>query len=146
MFIIISKYFLRIFIFFKQLLITYLFLSSLLFYAAPSPEIQIISNSESTNIENEAVDLLISYRFGDKQNSQRLFGTFSNAGSNYETAGDIIQVCYLFFYKRILCYWEISCFHLMLFKDVFTFSKLFWSLKGDWIYFYFFRFFRSIRS
>ncbi|VDN50467.1 unnamed protein product [Dracunculus medinensis] len=74
-----------------QLLITYLFLSSLLFYAAPSPEIQIISNSESTNIENEAVDLLISYRFGDKQNSQRLFGTFSNAGSNYETAGDIIQ-------------------------------------------------------
>lgn len=60
--------------------------------SVPSHEIQIISDGEDTGVDGEPVDLLVTSRRGDKQNDQRLFGTFSSAGHNYETAGDIVQV------------------------------------------------------
>ncbi|KAM3724157.1 putative E3 ubiquitin-protein ligase [Dirofilaria immitis] len=62
-------------------------------YGIPVREFQIITDPErAIAIDGEPIDLLVSSRFGDKQNDQRLFGTFSAAGRNYETSGDIVQV------------------------------------------------------
>ncbi|EFO14156.1 hypothetical protein LOAG_14368, partial [Loa loa] len=58
----------------------------------PVREFQIITDPERAVVaDGEPIDLLVSSRFGDKQNNQRLFGTFSAAGRNYETSGDIVQ-------------------------------------------------------
>ncbi|VDM98312.1 unnamed protein product [Thelazia callipaeda] len=60
--------------------------------AAPGREFQILGDSEKiTGADGEPIDLLVSSRAGKKQNDQRLFGTFSAAGRNYETSGDIVQ-------------------------------------------------------
>lgn len=62
-------------------------------YAIPVREFQIIADPEGAiAADGEPIDLLVSSRSGDKQNDQRLFGTFSAAGRNYETSGDIVQV------------------------------------------------------
>lgn len=63
----------------------------------PARELQIITDSD-TAVDGEPIDLLVSSRSGDKQNDQRLFGTFSAAGCNYETSGDIVQVRGISFY------------------------------------------------
>uniref|UniRef100_F1L0S7 Zinc/RING finger protein 3 n=1 Tax=Ascaris suum TaxID=6253 RepID=F1L0S7_ASCSU len=57
----------------------------------PSRQVQIISDG-SLDDDREPIDLLISFRVGEKQNDQRLYGSFSAAGRNYETSGDIVQV------------------------------------------------------
>lgn len=63
-------------------------------YGIPVREFQIITDPEAAvAADGEPIDLLVSSRSGDKQNDQRLFGTFSAAGRNYETSGDIVQVC-----------------------------------------------------
>ncbi|CAG9537966.1 unnamed protein product [Cercopithifilaria johnstoni] len=63
-------------------------------YGIPVREFQIITDPEvAVAADGEPIDLLVSSRSGDKQNDQRLFGTFSAAGRNYETSGDIVQVC-----------------------------------------------------
>lgn len=59
----------------------------------PVREFQIITDPEnSIAIDGEPIDLLVSTRSGDQKRDQRLFGTFSAAGRNYETSGDIVQV------------------------------------------------------
>uniref|UniRef100_A0A915Q681 Uncharacterized protein n=1 Tax=Setaria digitata TaxID=48799 RepID=A0A915Q681_9BILA len=56
-------------------------------------QFQIITDPETAlAADGEPIDLLVSSRSGDKQNDQRLFGTFSAAGRNYETSGDIVQM------------------------------------------------------
>ncbi|VDK87376.1 unnamed protein product [Onchocerca ochengi] len=61
-------------------------------FGFPVREFQIITDPEATvATDGEPIDLLVSSRSGDKQNDQRLFGTFSAAGRNYETSGDIVQ-------------------------------------------------------
>ncbi|VDO33886.1 unnamed protein product [Brugia timori] len=62
-------------------------------YGIPVREFQIITDPEAgIAADGEPIDLLVSSRSGDKQNDQRLFGTFSAAGRNYETSGDIVQL------------------------------------------------------
>uniref|UniRef100_A0A0R3RNQ3 Phage protein n=1 Tax=Elaeophora elaphi TaxID=1147741 RepID=A0A0R3RNQ3_9BILA len=60
-------------------------------HGIPVREFQIIADPEAVAADGEPIDLLVSSRSGDKQNDQRLFGTFSAAGRNYETSGDIVQ-------------------------------------------------------
>ncbi|VBB35200.1 unnamed protein product, partial [Acanthocheilonema viteae] len=61
-------------------------------YGIPVREFQIITDPDAAiAADGGPIDLLVSSRSGDKQNNQRLFGTFSAAGRNYETSGDIVQ-------------------------------------------------------
>ncbi|KHN88845.1 hypothetical protein Tcan_06992 [Toxocara canis] len=58
--------------------------------SVPSRQVQIVSDG-SLSEDGEPIDLLVSFRVGERQNDQRLYGSFSAAGRNYETSGDIVQ-------------------------------------------------------